>query len=354
MNTIQRISVAMATYNGEKYIEEQLLSICRQTRKPDEIVISDDGSRDGTLEIVDRVAKSEDAQGIEFVVITDNPRHGWGGNFEWAILHTTGDLIFLCDQDDVWMPEKVEIVSKVFRQFPTALCVIHNADLIGKTGEPIDGIFHQHIRYEDLQRVTEDIAFFTQNPYLEQCVSQPLANGMVTCISKELLKTALPFPKSNGFHDHWLQFCALAEDACYCIPHCLTHYRLHGNNVCGHHAYTGTLLDKIKKVKKRLASKQNEYYTNYFHGKAMMEYLEKKGKTDLQAYGTAQSVCKIGTAKKQAVESGSIFGAVKLINLYFTNMRYRRSGTSAFLHELLMVVFQNTQLRNQLPQEEFL
>ena len=95
-----RISVAMASYNGEKYIDKQLVSICRQTRRVDEIVISDDGSKDTTLEVIARIGASEDAQGIDFVVISDNPRHGYCGNFEWAIKHTTGDLIFLSDQAD--------------------------------------------------------------------------------------------------------------------------------------------------------------------------------------------------------------------------------------------------------------
>lgn len=352
MKDQHRISVAMATYNGEKYIEEQLLSICRQTRKPDEIVISDDGSKDRTLEIVDKFAKSCDAEGITFLILTDNPRHGWGGNFEWAISHTSGDLIFLCDQDDVWTSDKVEIVSHVFMQFPSALCVIHDADLIGKSGEPICGVFHQHLQYDRLQLVSSSIAKIPLNPYLEQSVSSPIANGMVTCISKNLLKTALPFPKSNGFHDHWLQFCAIAEDNCFCISNCLTHYRLHGQNVCGHHAFTGTAFDKIKKIIKRFKSKQSEYFTNYFHGYAMMQYLVRAGKQDSPAYRTATSVYSIGREKKRAAMTGGIIGGIRLCVLFVKNIRYRRTGTSAFVHELFAVVFQSSKLKAQFPQED--
>ena len=97
----KKISVALASFNGENYIEEQLVSILRNSVKPDEIVISDDGSTDRTLEIVRRVSDSDIADNVSFPIITDNPRHGFAGNLEHALLHTTGDFVFLCDQDDM-------------------------------------------------------------------------------------------------------------------------------------------------------------------------------------------------------------------------------------------------------------
>ena len=135
LNSDLRISVAMATYNGEKFIEEQLLSICHQTRKPDEIVISDDGSKDNTLDIVRRVAQSEDARGIDFVVVTDNPRRGCGGNFEWALSHTSGDVVFICGQDDCWLSNKIEEIERIFYNYSDALCVLHNAAVIDAFGQ---------------------------------------------------------------------------------------------------------------------------------------------------------------------------------------------------------------------------
>ena len=105
-----KCSVAMATYNGALYIEKQILSIINQTRRVNEIVISDDGSSDDTLEIVRKLAKSPEAVEIKFKILTDNPRHGFCGNFEHAISHCDGDYIFICDQDDIWLNNKVERV----------------------------------------------------------------------------------------------------------------------------------------------------------------------------------------------------------------------------------------------------
>ena len=96
----KKISVAIASYNGEQFLPQQLDSILSQTVVPDEILISDDGSRDRTVEIANRYREQFEGN-TEIIIRTDNPCHGIGGNFEWAIRHTTGDFIFICGQDDV-------------------------------------------------------------------------------------------------------------------------------------------------------------------------------------------------------------------------------------------------------------
>lgn len=98
------ISVAMCTYNGSAFLQEQLDSIAAQTRLPDELVICDDGSSDSTVDIVERFA-----HGVSFrVQLFRNPQNlGSTRNFEQAMRLCTGDLIALSDQDDVWMPEKL-------------------------------------------------------------------------------------------------------------------------------------------------------------------------------------------------------------------------------------------------------
>ena len=90
-----KISVAVATYNGEKYIKEQLESIIDQTVMVDEIVISDDGSKDNTIPIIQSIQSKNPA--IHFVLLTDNTKHGAMGNFEHALVNCTGDFIFLAD-----------------------------------------------------------------------------------------------------------------------------------------------------------------------------------------------------------------------------------------------------------------
>src|SRR5687768_2514416 len=100
------ISVALCTYNGAKFIAEQLESICKQTTPPNEIVICDDGSTDDTIACIDRVKKNHPA--IDWKIKRNTANLGYVKNFEQAVLLTTGDIVFLSDQDDVWLPEKVQ------------------------------------------------------------------------------------------------------------------------------------------------------------------------------------------------------------------------------------------------------
>lgn len=351
MNTMPRISVAMATYNGEKYIEEQLLSICRQTRKPDEIVISDDGSRDGTLEVVKRVATSEDAKGIDFVVISDNPRHGYGGNFEWAIKHTTGDLIFLSDQDDVWLPEKVEEIWSVFDRHSDAMCVIHGATLINQYGERIPGEFHRLIKLDQLPTNDDCEVQLPQHEYLERAASAALANGMVMCLSRKLLDTALPFPESSGLHDCWIGFCAMVHDHCWYLNKPLAEYRLHGTNTCGNSAQKAGITQRGKRAFRKISNCQSAVLERYQLGKEMVRVLDSAGLNNHVAYGTAKRVCDIGKIQAEAFCTGGIVGAYQLSRLFLTDMRYRRSGTSDFLYQLAAVMFRK---KDQLPKEDFL
>ena len=100
------ISVGLASYNGERYIREQVDSIIAQLDSIDELVISDDGSTDGTLDIL---ASYNDPR---IHVYHNEENHGVNGNFENALKHSQGDYIFLSDQDDVWLPGKVEACLK--------------------------------------------------------------------------------------------------------------------------------------------------------------------------------------------------------------------------------------------------
>lgn len=97
------ISVCIATYNGEKYLKEQLDSIIPQLTAQDELIISDDGSKDTTMEIIKRYAANDSR-----IKVYKGPGKGVIANFEFAINQTQGEFIFLADQDDVWLPEKVQ------------------------------------------------------------------------------------------------------------------------------------------------------------------------------------------------------------------------------------------------------
>src|SRR5688572_17357597 len=121
------LSVALASFNGERYIAEQLKSIAQQARLPDELVVSDDASTDNTPEIVLEFARHAPFP-VQF--FQNSERLGSTRNFEAAIRACKGDIIFLCDQDDVWYPNKVALIEASFINNPSAGAIFTDADVV--------------------------------------------------------------------------------------------------------------------------------------------------------------------------------------------------------------------------------
>lgn len=110
-----KISVVVTTYNGEKYIEKQLQSIVSQTLMPNEIVVADDKSHDDTFSILKRI--ESDHPEIKWNIYQNPQNLGWKVNFKNAILATTGDIIFLADQDDIWDKDKIKTIVEIFHRY---------------------------------------------------------------------------------------------------------------------------------------------------------------------------------------------------------------------------------------------
>ena len=203
-----KISVAMATYNGEKYIKEQVDSILNQTRDIDELVISDDGSTDSTLEIVKKYNDNR-------IKIINGPKKGIKQNFSNAIKNTTGDIIFLSDQDDVWKTNKVDIVVNTFINTDCTL-VVHNADIVD----------------ENLKTMNLDT--FTWRKSGSGIIKNIIKNTYIGCcmaFKSELKKYILPIPDDIEMHDQWIGI--INEKKCgksVFIVNKLIKYRRHENN----------------------------------------------------------------------------------------------------------------------------
>lgn len=209
-----QVSVAMATYNGEKYIREQLESIARQTLLPAELVITDDGSTDATLQIAEEFAGS-----VPFPVriFRNESRLGYADNFLKAASLCRGDLIAFCDQDDVWMDTKISTCSNFFST-PDVLLVIHSAKVKTETNT-YDSFYPQFKRTE----VLESAALFANHP------------GFAMMIRKSLLHIASPMERPSRIysHDHWLWFLAASAGHIVTIADTLALYRQHNQNVFG-------------------------------------------------------------------------------------------------------------------------
>ena len=128
------ISIIMATYNGEKYIKEQLDSILPYLIEGDELIVSDDGSSDSTLNIAREYQKT-----YQMIRVTEGEHTGSSTNFASAIPKCKGEIVLFCDQDDWWMPEKLETIRKIFKENPKVELLMHNAGYCDASGYALEG-----------------------------------------------------------------------------------------------------------------------------------------------------------------------------------------------------------------------
>ena len=197
----------MATYNGAVYIKEQLESILSQIGPEDEIVISDDGSTDATLEVIKSI-------GSPCIRIVQGPRmKSPSKNFEHALAQAKGDIIFLCDQDDVWQPNKVAVMLQALK---TAACVVSDCRVVDAQLNVMDPSFYHVVRKHEGRWYN----LLVRNCYLGCCMA----------IRREVLDKALPFPKTIPMHDIWLGNVAAFYYSLRFIPDNLMAYRRHGKN----------------------------------------------------------------------------------------------------------------------------
>jgi hypothetical protein len=206
-----KVSIAMATYNGAAYLQEQLVSFVQQTRLPDELVVCDDGSADDTQQILLEFKKAAPFQ----VRINVNPSNlGFTKNFSNAMQRCTGDLVFLADQDDIWDANKVARILEVFKAFPWASLVVHDGRLVD-SGLTWSGATN---RGQVLSGFGSDAS---------------LTTGALTVYKRELGQIALPVPEGIVGHDQWLHQIALLIGKRLVISDVLQSVRRHAANTSG-------------------------------------------------------------------------------------------------------------------------
>ncbi len=208
------ISVCMATYNGEKYLAEQLKSILSELTADDEVIISDDNSSDGTLSVIASLndprvkvyvnRKYEQGQKVNKIV----------KNFENALRHAKGDYIFLSDQDDIWKKGRVSRVTPLFKENELVVCDCQIIDGNGVEVSP------------SLFRQLKSKRGFFKNLYRNTYV------GCSMAFTRKLLEYALPFPEDIPMHDSWIGMNAdiAGFNVCF-LGEPLIAYRRHNNNM---------------------------------------------------------------------------------------------------------------------------
>ncbi len=222
-----KLSVALCTYNGSRYIEKQILSIINQTKPVDEIVICDDGSTDNTILIINDL--KEKNCNFNFLIHCNEYNLGIRKNFEKAISLCTGDIIFLSDQDDIWLPHKTESIVNYLNKNPHIDLVFTNAILIDEN----DNIKTEYTLFDatginQLKNVwNAGLQFEIEN------VEQRLL-GSTFGIRKDFALSCLPFnSKVTNYHDGQLAMYAVMKNCIGMLPLKLIKYRLHSNNTVG-------------------------------------------------------------------------------------------------------------------------
>lgn len=214
-NNKELISIALTTYNGEKYLSKLLNSIFSQTYKNIEVIVCDDLSQDSTVDILQEYSKKFNLK----YFVNDN-RLGVVKNFEKAISLCNGQFIALADQDDIWLPNKLEILYDTINRDEKILCVLSDAYVIDNNDKIISESF---IKYIGVDKKTDFLSFLFGSRF----------PGCTFLIRKRLVTEALPFPDEVCHHDWWLNLVASKKGVVQYINDKLIYYRIHDSNVTG-------------------------------------------------------------------------------------------------------------------------
>lgn len=202
------LSVALAAYNGEKYIKGQILSILSQTMPPDEIVVSDDSSNDGTLSIVTDIALMNEGS---LVLLANKKNIGYTQNFSKALSACNGDIVLLSDQDDIWLPNKIETIYKHIYSCALPCLYIHDGLLVDE-----DMNWYGASKLKQTQYIYSD--------------SEHFVTGALSAMNRSFLEIALPIPENIYGHDIWIHTLAHVLSVRFISNSVLQLVRRHSSN----------------------------------------------------------------------------------------------------------------------------
>jgi len=268
---MDRVTIIMATYNGEKYLEEQIESILSSTYREFKLYIVDDGSKDSTMEILNlykmrypdiiHISRNETNMGVTL-------------NFLNAIIKTTSEYIMLCDQDDVWKKDKIARTMKRMKQME----VQFGKDM------PVAVFTDAYVTDSRLNIIHE--SFFRSgrlNPGLTDLPHMLMENKLIGCTVmingavRKILQSK-PLPKHARYHDGWLGLIAASFGKISFIPEPTLFYRQHEGNVVGNRGFYAYIIDRISNLRKQkealtaLQAQAREFadlYRDYFDGRKL-------------------------------------------------------------------------------------
>ncbi|WP_396127307.1 glycosyltransferase [Acidicapsa acidisoli] len=215
----------MCTYNGGKHLQQQLDSFSRQTCPPCELVVCDDGSEDNTLDLIRNFARTA---GFPVRIFENQHNLGTTKNFERAIGLCEGDLIALADQDDEWLPHKLEIFERLFNNFPYALAAFGDADLIDSHSVSIGGKLWRSVHFSPASQVSYLDTRILSTLFKLNNVATGATMVFRTCFRSKFV----PIPDS-WVHDAWIAWLAALESGLAVHPGVTISYRIHSRQQLG-------------------------------------------------------------------------------------------------------------------------
>lgn len=221
------ISVALCTYNGALFIQEQIQSILEQSLKVDEIVVCDDGSKDATVDLVESLREDLAQMDIELLVFVNEKSLGVKRNFRRTIEACHGDIIFLADQDDVWMPNKVETIVNWFKEKPNKDVVFTDAALVDENRTALNKTQWNAVGFYPHQQ-----DMFKNGHGLEVFMMANRATGATMAFRREAVQLR-DEDWGHVLHDEYIAVKALLKGKLGFIAEPLIEYRQHSGQQVG-------------------------------------------------------------------------------------------------------------------------
>lgn len=234
---VLRVSVALCTYNGERYLPQQLDSLLHQTLLPFEVVISDDCSTDLTWEILLTFKLKAEALGIRIALQKNDCNRGYIQNFRHTVCRCAGDVIFLCDQDDVWHLEKLSSYEKQFRQRPALLMLFSNARLVDESGQ-----FSGRTLFQSSCVSTTELNSIRAGSAFNILIRRNIATGATMAVRAKVIRMIESIP-DGWIHDEWLAMISAIYGEIDVLEKPYIDYRQHASNQLG--APTLSILNRI-------------------------------------------------------------------------------------------------------------
>jgi len=221
------LSVVLCTYQGEAFLQQQLESLLAQTRLPDEIVAGDDASTDGSWDMLQEFAVSAQLRGVQVKLHRQSVNKGYVANFSDTLREASGDVLFLCDQDDVWYPAKLAEMEGRFLADPSITLICSNAQLVDAGGESL-----AYTLFDALGLKPHEWRAIEGGETFQVLLCRSMVTGATAAFRRELLDAALPVPE-GWIHDEWLAMVATVTGRVDAVRQALIDYRQHGENQIG-------------------------------------------------------------------------------------------------------------------------